>query len=135
MSSKSLRESNTSESGKTGVIALNNIQLFGYHGLHNHEKQQGNAFVVDVEVDFPFTQTLLHDNMETSLDYGVLFNCIRETIEGPSRNLLETLILEMETRILSALPEVQGVRISLKKMNPPVDGTVGSSEVRISWPR
>ena len=48
-------------------IRLNNIQLYGWHGVGDNEKITGQQFEIDVEILLNLTSTIASDNIKKIL--------------------------------------------------------------------
>ncbi len=115
------------------TIALNNVRFRAYHGLYPEERQKGNDFVVNLSVMYE-PDVKLVTSLEQTIDYGQLFRIIDETMQKPV-DLLETLVQSIAARIHKEFPAVLSARVSVEKLNPPIDGFSGSSTVtcEASW--
>ena len=40
-----------------GIIRLNNMNFYGYHGVYDFEKEQGTNFEIDLELFTPLTKS------------------------------------------------------------------------------
>lgn len=109
-------------------IKLNNVKVFAHHGWHAEEAALGNYFIVDVCVDV--AQYDLHsDKLEDTLDYAVIHRIIQNEMATRSA-LLEHVIARMKSAIVQSDPDkIRALYICIKKLNPPLQGEVGSSEV------
>lgn len=109
-------------------IKLNDVKVFAHHGWHDEEAVIGNYFIVNVVVDvMPYD--LQSDKLEDTLDYGVVNRIILDEMSVRSA-LLEHVISRMKSAIIQSAPDkVSGLSISIKKLNPPLQGQVQSSEV------
>ena len=86
-------------------IELRGMSFQGRHGARAAEKQQSQEFTVDLEVECDIEKAAKSDALEDTIDYTRLRSIVREIIEGPSTNLLETLAAKIAQRTL----EVDGV--------------------------
>ena len=72
-------------------ILLNGLVFFGRHGCHQAERELGQKFLVDIELECDLTAACASDDMADTVDYVALYNEAREVIEGESAMLLESL--------------------------------------------
>jgi len=63
------------------------IKAAGRHGANPGERLEAQEFVVDLDV----TVDIAEDSLDSTVDYRVLAQAARETVEGTSFELLETL--------------------------------------------
>ena len=60
-------------------IKLNNIKLFGYHGIYDKEIDDGQEFMISVSVKID-KKKLLHDRISDTLDYSILVTKIKTIV-------------------------------------------------------
>lgn len=72
-------------------ILLNGLIFFGRHGCHEAEKQLGQKFIVDIELECDLRAAGNSDALEDTIDYVAIYNAAREIIEGEPAQLLESL--------------------------------------------
>ena len=72
-------------------ILLKGLSFFGRHGCHEAEKQLGQKFTVDIELECDLSVASRSDDLDDTIDYVALYNHARDVIEGPSVQLLEVL--------------------------------------------
>ena len=110
-------------------IAINEIVVYGYHGVLPAEQALGQEFRVDLEltVDLP---EQFKDRIEETADYCIAVDTVRRILKGKPRRLLETLAREIAGE-LTALPGISGVRVSISKPHPPIPDVKGGVTVTI----
>ena len=112
-------------------IILNGIQFYGFHGCNDFEKQLGQKFLVDVVVEVSLKNAGKSDDLGDTISYSHLFRTVKSVMEGPSRNLLESVVAEIADRIMNEF-EVDSVKIRLLKLAPPIRmGVMDSAGVEI----
>lgn len=72
-------------------ILLNGLVFFGRHGCHQAERELGQKFLVDIELECDLSAACASDDMADTIDYVALYNEAREVIEGEPAMLLESL--------------------------------------------
>lgn len=68
-------------------LFLSGIEAAGHHGADPGEKDEPQGFVVDLDVEVDPGQ----DALAATVDYRALIRTARETVEGTSFDLLESL--------------------------------------------
>ena len=104
-------------------IILQGMTFYGYHGITVEEKQLGQRFIVDVELETSLATSGQSDQLNETIDYGVVFQCVQQIVSGPSKNLLEALAEEIAHTILETFP-AQGVRVRVKKPEVPIKDSI-----------
>ncbi|MEL6536285.1 MAG: dihydroneopterin aldolase [Bacteroidota bacterium] len=117
-----------------GTIALEGLEFYAYHGVHPEEQVVGNRFAVDLEVVSEVSRAVADDDLEGTVDYGLLYKIVEEVMAQPVK-LLEHLAGKMIRRILEELPTVEEVTIQVAKANPPVGGVARQSKIRLTQAR
>lgn len=72
-------------------ILLSGLEFFGRHGCHAAERELGQRFIVDIEIDANLQQAVSTDDMNDTIDYVEVYKFAKSVIEGPSAFLLEHL--------------------------------------------
>ena len=104
-------------------ILLTGMTFYGYHGVRPEEKELGQRFVVDLELELDLSAPAVSDDLRDTVDYSRVYQVVREIVEGPSRNLLEAVAEETARGVLSAFP-VDGVRVRVTKPHVSIRGAV-----------
>ncbi|WKZ65581.1 MAG: dihydroneopterin aldolase [Flavobacteriales bacterium] len=106
-----------------GVIEVNGIRVFAFHGCLAEEARIGGHFRVDVTAQGDFSDAEACDDLRRTVDYGRVTAIVREQMTVRSR-----LIEHAARRILEALrrewPGPVRWRVRLVKERPPVHGDV-----------
>ena len=91
-------------------IELRGMSFYGHHGVREAERDQTQEFRVDIEVDADLAEAEQSDRPADTIDYTK----VRDVIEGPSRQLLESLAGAIAERVLS-MPRVSAVSVRVAK--------------------
>ncbi|MBA2718505.1 MAG: dihydroneopterin aldolase [Chloroflexi bacterium] len=105
-------------------IVLHNIQLQGRHGYYDHELEAPQPFEVDVELALNLQPAGVDDDLEKSVDYGKVYDVVRQIVESTSYRLLEALAEAISHEILADFPVTEvGVRVRKPavKLGGPLD--------------
>jgi dihydroneopterin aldolase len=100
-------------------ILLNGLVFFGRHGCHQAEKELGQKFVVDIELECDLRDAGRSDQLDDTLDYVAMYNAARDILEGEPVQLLETLAQRIadfalqDGRVTSAWVRVRKPHIAL----------------------
>jgi dihydroneopterin aldolase len=117
------------------TIELHGIELFGYHGVLEEERREGQRFLVDVELDLADERAAATDRIADALDYRVVATRVREISDARAYHLLEALAAALADALVTELP-VAAVRVRVRKpgvvLDPPVTHAAVSVERRAS---
>lgn len=104
-------------------IVLQGMQFYGYHGVNPEELALGQPYLVDLTVEVDLRAPGVTDRLEDTVNYSRLYRAVREVVEGTPRNLLEAVAEGIAARLLGEFP-VQAVQVRVKKLRPPIKGSV-----------
>jgi dihydroneopterin aldolase len=111
-------------------IEIHGIAGFGYHGLFDHERKNGQSFSVDVKLELVDKRASKSDAIEDAVDYSEVVRLVHELIVGDPVNLIERLAQMVATNLLDSFP-LESVEVVVHKANAPVGFPVGDIAVRI----
>ncbi|WP_459548950.1 dihydroneopterin aldolase [Nocardia sp. X0981] len=100
-------------------IELRGLRVFGYHGVYEHERRDGQEFVVDLTVWTDISAAAATDDLARTVDYGALADLAVRIVQGPPRDLIETVAAEIADRV-RAVPGVADVEVTLHKPAAPI---------------
>lgn len=113
-----------------GVIAVDGIRIYAYHGCLPEEARIGGHYRVDVQVSGDFATAERTDELQDTIDYGRIASIVTEEMSRRSK-----LIEHVARRILDALkkewPGAFRFEVRVTKERPPVQGDVQQVEYRI----
>lgn len=112
-------------------IYLHKCAFYGYHGLFPEETKLGQRFFVDLELELDLQQAGRSDNMEDSINYGAVFETMKEIVEGRPFHLLEALAEAIASKLLSKFTLLQACRVKVDKPDPPIPGHYQGVSVEI----
>lgn len=106
------------------TISLHGIKLHAPIGLYPEEKVHGNDFEVDVDVQADTSYT----DAFPFIDYAVVYELIVDSFKKEGE-LLETFVSYIHTAVKEKFPEAGKVRVTVRKLAPPLGGEVKYSQV------
>ena len=103
----------------TDRIELRGLRVRGHHGVFDHERRDGQDFVVDVTVWMDLAPAAASDDLADTLDYGALARRVAAVVGGPPADLIETVAGRVADEVL-ADPRVTAVEVTLHKPQAPI---------------
>ena len=104
-----------------GLITVEGIRVFGYHGHLPEEAVLGGQFIVNVWVEADTDEVEKTDNINDTVDYVKIIAIVKEQmavrsnmIEHPTRRIVDAIL---------PLNKVQKVTVEVEKIQPPIDAT------------
>ncbi|MFO7575513.1 MAG: dihydroneopterin aldolase [Bacteroidales bacterium] len=114
-----------------GTIVIENMEFYAFHGHYREEQIVGNRFIVDLEIETDMKKAGQTDRLEDATDYQVAYRAVKDEMEKKSY-LLENIATRILDALYASLPGIIKATVSIRKMNPPLGGNIGSVGVTIS---
>ncbi len=108
---------------KMGIIKVENIRIYAFHGCLIEEGKIGSDYRIDVKVKADLRKSSQSDELSDTADYVHLNKIVKEEMAVRSA-LLEHVVDRIINRILKELLMVQKCKVSVSKINPPIGGNV-----------
>jgi dihydropteroate synthase len=127
------REATVAAAGRAGLedrISLHGLRAFGRHGVLEHERVDGQEFVIDAGLVVDTRAAAAADDLTLTADYGVLADRLAEIVAGPPVALIETLAQRLAVACLDN-QAVREVEITVHKPHAPVAQPVADITVTI----
>lgn len=112
-------------------IQISGLSAFGYHGVFDHEKINGQEFIVDLEISYDAGAAISSDNIKEALDYGEITKSVKELVENTRRDLIEVLANDIADQLIKK-DKVKKVSVVLHKPKAPVEVKVSDIAVKIT---
>ena len=94
------------------LVELHGLEVFGRHGVTEEERERGQTFLFDVQLDV--SDSALSDRLEDTVDYNEVAACIRELSDRNPFALLEALAAAVADEIVARF-HVARVRVRVRK--------------------
>jgi dihydroneopterin aldolase len=120
-------------------ITLTGLRAFGRHGVYEHERTDGQHFVVDVTLYVRTAAASRSDDVADTVHYGEVAEQVAGIVGGEPVNLIETLAERIADALL-ARDAVKMVAVTVHKPGAPIDLEFADVSVTIrrsrpdAWP-
>ncbi len=111
-----------------GIIKINNIKLYAYHGCLEEEKSIGGNYIVDIKIFTDFSLAANNDDLLKTVDYCEVYKIVKREMKIRSK-LIEHAAKRIAIALKGEIPTIDKVSVRLTKIAPPVNGDVGSVSV------
>jgi 7,8-dihydroneopterin aldolase/epimerase/oxygenase len=108
-----------------GIIKVSGIKLYAYHGCLEEEAVIGSDYVVDVVLSTDFNEASLKDDLSLTIDYVNVYEIVKAEMAIRSK-LIENVGKRIFDRLNSEFKNLESIEVTVTKINPPVNGNVGS---------
>ena len=106
----------------TQKIRIRGLRVYGYHGVMEHERDEGQYFIVDATIKVDAQRASSTDDISNTVSYAEIAQLIADNVRNNPVNLLETLSQRLANEVLAAAgPWAQKVKITVSKPDAPID--------------
>lgn len=100
-------------------ITLTGLRVRGFHGVFDHERRDGQDFVVDITLWLDLSAAVATDELPTTVHYGELAELAASVVAGPPRKLIEAVAGEIADAVMAGYPAL-AVEVTLHKPSAPI---------------
>ena len=120
-----------SRTAATCQIAVRNLAVYAFVGVHAEEKRLGQRLYLDIICDIDRDPLAMDDRLEQSVDYAAVIGVARALAEEARFNLLETLAAALARTLFERFDSVRSIDIEIRKPAAPVDAILDHCAARI----
>ena len=111
-------------------IALTGLRVRGHHGVFEHEKRDGQEFVVDITLWLDLSSASRTDDLEETYHYGELAEMAAKIVGGEPYDLIETVAGKIADAAM-ADTRLHAVEVTVHKPSAPIPLTFDDVSVTI----
>ena len=115
-------------------IILSKLRFFAYHGVMAQENKVGHYFRVSLVIKYDFSKAVVSDNIKDTLNYGTIFNLVKQEMDIPSK-LMEHLAGRIMNAIFQKFDNVYNIYIKIIKENPPINADCEGCGIEMEYDR
>ncbi|MBI3136396.1 MAG: dihydroneopterin aldolase [Bacteroidetes bacterium] len=105
------------------TVEVVGIEVYAFHGCMEEEARLGGKFIVDVEISTDFMKAAETDQLIDTIDYVRIREIVVEEMAVRSK-LIEHVGYRILKRFRQEFKTMNKAWIKVRKLNPPVNGTV-----------
>jgi dihydroneopterin aldolase len=114
----------------TDRITLTGLRVRGRHGVFDHERRDGQDFLVDITVWIDLDQAASSDELADTVHYGEMAARAAAIVGGEPRNLIETVAAQIADELMSD-ERLHAAEVTLHKPAAPIPLTFADVSVTI----
>jgi dihydroneopterin aldolase len=114
-----------------GLIQIENMEFYSFHGHFREERIVGNKFLLDLTIETDMKAPMESDNLKDAVNYQRVYEIVKVQMEKKSY-LLEHIAGRIIDAIYAEVEGIEKVTVKVSKMNPPMGGKIGSVSVILS---
>ncbi|MCU1678616.1 MAG: dihydroneopterin aldolase [Frankiales bacterium] len=100
-------------------LTLRGLRVHGNHGVFEHERRDGQEFVVDATLELDTRWAAASDELVDAVDYGALAQRLANVVSGEPVALIERLAQQLADVCL-ADPRVAAAEVTVHKPQAPI---------------
>ena len=104
-----------------GIIEIEGMKFYAYHGHFEAEQVVGNYFEVNIRIEADCDAAARSDKLDDALNYQAVYECIKAEMQIKSA-LLENVAKRILDAVHLNFPATHKARVKISKMNPPMGG-------------
>jgi dihydroneopterin aldolase len=105
------------------IVEVNGIECYSYHGCMPEESILGGKYIVDVSIETDFSKAANSDELIDTIDYVRIKAIVTEEMAIRSK-LIEHAGQRITNRFNTEFPTLIESTVKIRKINPPIQGTV-----------
>lgn len=114
-----------------GLIKIEEMEFYSFHGHFREERIVGNKFLVDLILETDMKVPAESDNLKDAVNYQRAYEIIKQQMEIKSY-LLEHIAGRILDALYSEMSGIQKATVKVSKLNPPMGGKIGSVSVTMT---
>ena len=111
-----------------GLIQIENMEFYAFHGHFKEEQIVGNKFLVNLTIETDMQKPRESDNLRDAVNYQKAYQIVKDEMEKKS-HLLEHIAGRILDALYSEMSGIKKITVKVSKMNPPMGGKIGSVSV------
>ena len=101
-------------------LSVTGIECFAHHGVFEHERREGQVFVIDLTLGVDTRAAAASDDLHDTVDYGSLVGQVKAAVESDPVDLIET-VAERISGVCLLDSRVEWARVTVHKPGAPID--------------
>lgn len=114
-----------------GIIEIEGMEFYAYHGCFEEEKVVGNRFLVNLTLACNMKKASETDNINDAVNYQTAYLLVKAEMEKKS-DLLENIANRILESLHTNLKGIIKATVKISKMNPPMGGQIEKVSVTMS---
>jgi len=114
-----------------GLIQIENMEFYAYHGCFKEEQIVGNKFLVNLNIETEMSKPAETDDINDALNYQTAYNLVRTEMKQKS-HLLENIAKRILDVLYKNFDNIEKAEVKVSKMNPPMGGKMEKVSVTLT---
>ena len=113
-----------------GLIQIEGMEFYAYHGHYKEERIVGNRFLIDINLKTKTEKAELSDKIDDALNYQTVYKIIKAEMQKKS-HLLENIGKRIMDAIYDEFENIDEIILKVSKMHPPMGGQIESVSITL----
>lgn len=114
-----------------GLIEIENMEFYSFHGHFREERIVGNKFLVNLTIETDMTVPARTDNLKDAVNYQKAYEIVKQQMDIKSY-LLENIAGRILDALFTEMKGIQKATVKVSKLNPPLGGKISSVSVEMT---
>lgn len=114
-----------------GVIEIEGMKFYSFHGHFESEQVVGNEFRVDLRIESDCTRAAISDDLKDALNYQSVYEIVKKEMKIPS-HLLENVASRILDNLYTSFIAIENAQVKISKLNPPMGGEIEKVSITLS---
>ena len=110
-------------------VRIHNMMFYGFHGVYEYEREQGQKFYIDVEVETKDDKMAETDDVKGGVDPAAIYEIVKDVTENKRFQLLGALSAHIGDKLLEKYSHFHSVTTRIRKPSVPISGPIDYVEV------
>ncbi|MBR2142919.1 dihydroneopterin aldolase [Anaerovibrio sp.] len=112
-------------------VKIVNMMFYGFHGMYEYEREQGQKFYFDVEATTKDDKVVESDDVADTVDSSALYAAAKEACENKRFHLLQALAGHIGDRLINQHPVISEVKVTIRKQSVPIPGPLDYVQIEV----
>jgi 7,8-dihydroneopterin aldolase/epimerase/oxygenase len=114
-----------------GLIHIEGMEFYAFHGHFKEEQIVGNKFMVDMSIETDMEKPMMSDSLKDAVNYQKAYEIVKQQMEKKS-HLLEHIAGRILDALYAEMTGIKRITVKVSKLNPPIGGKINSVSVVVS---
>ncbi|MBI4647627.1 MAG: dihydroneopterin aldolase [Bacteroidia bacterium] len=106
-----------------GLIHLEEMEFYAFHGLYKGEQTAGSKFLVNLTVETSLKEPAITDCLSNAVDYRMLYDAVKQAMSVKSK-MLEHVAVRIIASVHKCFPKLKSITVKVSKINPSIEGKI-----------
>ena len=117
--------------GIMGIIEIEGMEFYAYHGHYKEEQIVGNRFLIDLKMTVDCGLAADTDDIKNAVNYQTAYKLIKAEMKKKS-NLLENIAGRILDSLYEKMTNIQTATVKVSKLNPPMGGKIKNVSITLT---